>query len=442
MGLRKPQSTLMIVGLMMSLVSLAGCKPPEAHFAINKVYLRKGENSFNVAPTDEQIQNYVDALAAMFGTPDKPFFVSDSEAGTDGFVDIDRLVRAAGPVKSELTADENAVGRGLFREHCVHCHGVTGDGKGPTASFLNPYPRDFRMGSFKFKSTPKGSPPTHDDLRRLLTNGVEGTAMPSFRLLPDGEIEALIDYVKYLSTRGMVERYLIDDTIDLAPAVQDEESEDAEAEEALDKLDTSRENLVLDKLGMAVANWRNAQPTETPEPNVPMFTVDRNELSQEEEEALDASIKHGRELYYGNIANCFSCHGDTQLGDGQVTDYDDWTKELYDWAKETDEDESRIKMEEFESLDGLKPRNIRPRNLRQGQYRGGRRPIDIFWRIHNGIEGSPMPAATLKPEGAGPEYKGLTTDDVWDLVNFVLSLPYDPLSRPGLDLPANQRVRL
>ena len=29
----------------------------------------------------------------------------------------------------------------LYREHCAHCHGISGDGVGPTAVFLNPYPR-------------------------------------------------------------------------------------------------------------------------------------------------------------------------------------------------------------------------------------------------------------------------------------------------------------
>ena len=65
---------------------------------------------------------------------------------------------------------------------------MSSHGRGPTAAFLNPYPRDFRMGTFKFKSTPIGMKPTDDDLRRILLNGVAGTAMPSFKLLNEGEI--------------------------------------------------------------------------------------------------------------------------------------------------------------------------------------------------------------------------------------------------------------
>ena len=47
-------------------------------------------------------------------------------------------------------------------------------------------------------------------MKRVLVNGVPGTSMPSFRLLPDNEIEALIEYVRYLSARGETEIKLIE----------------------------------------------------------------------------------------------------------------------------------------------------------------------------------------------------------------------------------------
>ena len=33
-----------------------------------------------------------------------------------------------------------------------------------------------------------------------------------------------------------------------------------------------------------------------------------------------------------------------------------------------------------------------PNNLNRGIYKGGRRPIDIYWRIAKGINGAKMPA--------------------------------------------------
>ena len=58
---------------------------------------------------------------------------------------------------------------------------------------------------FKYTSTSVGAKPTRDDLKRTLRRGIPGTAMPSFDTLPQEEIEALIEYVQYLSLRGQTE---------------------------------------------------------------------------------------------------------------------------------------------------------------------------------------------------------------------------------------------
>jgi mono/diheme cytochrome c family protein len=57
---------------------------------------------------------------------------------------------------------------------------------------------------------------------------------------------------------------------------------------------------------------------------------------------------------------------------------------------------------------------VRPNNLTNGVYRAGRRPVDFYYRIHSGINGSGMAnfGATIPPEA------------IWDLVNFVRILPY------------------
>ena len=123
-------------------------------------------------------------MVALFGTPEDPIFpyelLDEPEAGEE-LINPERLKIAAGAVSSDRQGKQH----GLYREHCAHCHGVTGGGMGPTAATLNPYPRDFRMGKYKFKSTPLGKAPTRDDIRRILINGIPGTAMPSFRLLLD-----------------------------------------------------------------------------------------------------------------------------------------------------------------------------------------------------------------------------------------------------------------
>ena len=409
-------------------VVAVGCSSGNVEFAPNKIASRAGE--IQAGFEDESMprdvyQQIADILAAVFGTPDDPVLVAGGIE--QGFVSETNLKRAAGPVTNKRLAgqvdeeDPHEIrGAGLYRQHCVHCHGVNGDGKGPTAAFLNPYPRDFTLGKFKFNSTAIGQPSTHDDLRRILLNGINGTAMPSFALLDRGEIEALVDYVKYLSVRGQAERYLIMLSSEL----------DTEAGETLE---ANPDNVLgsPDDEGITeiVESWKSARPAVYPEePSVPLVIEDPISWDEQKREEAFASVERGRELYYTAKANCYSCHGNTQLGDGNLGLYDEWTKELYNWQSESDEDGK--KLSEYLALGGLEPRIMRPRNLRLGQYRGGRRPIDIYWRIHNGIDGSGMPAAN-----------GLSSDEIWDLVNFVLYLPFEQISMPSVDLPTLDRAR-
>ena len=180
----------------------AGCDVPLDEFKPNTLHLAKLEKSQGV-DLQPAVKDSAAALTELFGTPDKPLWPAALQSLE--LVSEDRLQQAAGAVRS----DEQDRHFGLFREHCVACHGVAGDGVGPASRLLSPYPRDFRMGKFKFKSTPIGKKPTRADLRRVLTAGLPGTSMPSFRLLRDEELEALVDYVIYLSVRGEVERQLL-----------------------------------------------------------------------------------------------------------------------------------------------------------------------------------------------------------------------------------------
>jgi mono/diheme cytochrome c family protein len=380
-------------------------------FRTNEAYLITQEirNSKLEEPDRDRIkQNIKDVVTALFGTPDEPQFPSFDELDTSSLINLSKLEMAAGSVSS----DKFGAPRGLYREHCGHCHGISGDGQGPTAAFLNPYPRDYRKGVFKFKSTPSTTPPTHDDLHRVLFNGIAGTAMPSFKLLPSDELEALLQYVRYLSIRGEVERSLIDAAVADSVLMIDLADQKGAAEQS------SNVRAIAEDV---VSKWLACEEQATPVPPPP-----ENFESPE-------SIARGRELFYGPIAQCTKCHGETGLGDGVTTDYDEWTKELMPTEPE--------KLSEFLAIGAaLDPRPIRPRNLRLNVFRGGRRPVDIFWRIHNGIAGTPMPAASLRPEGAGDDDPRLTHDDIWHLIAYVRHLPYESLSEPPHQV-AYQRER-
>ncbi|HBE69585.1 MAG TPA: cytochrome C [Planctomycetaceae bacterium] len=398
-------------------LGISGCDSPPPKFAPNRLFIERmarGEGAdLEVAAPD-----IAQALEDWFGTPDQPKWpqILQTEEFA-GLVDVDRLGRAAGQVRS----DENDVHYGLYREHCVNCHSQEGNGRGPTSVFLNPYPRDFRPGIYKFKATAIGRKPTRADLRRTLVNGIVGTSMPSFQLLKSDDIEALLDYLVYLSVRGEVERALIAEAafeLDAGDRFYAPELSDRDPDRFAEQREVI-EDVILEVAG----DWQDSFVEETvaPEPpeGVPAFAVDSS--GRIEDAALRASIDRGREIYLGEVANCASCHGKTGVGDGPTKDYDFWTKE---WTTSLGLDPAdRDAIEPLLDLGALKPRVISPRDLRAGIYRGGGQPSDIYSRIVNGIEGSPMPAVAMQPDNP----RGLTELEVWDLVNYVLSLPHEQL---------------
>ncbi|MBX9788334.1 MAG: c-type cytochrome [Pirellulales bacterium] len=343
-----------------------------------------------VAIANEKVrqQLVVDLLTAGFGTPDEPFAPSDLG------LDIARLRRAAGPVASYQSGQQH----GLYRKHCAHCHGISGDGAGPTALFLNPYPRDYRPGVFKFTSTGPGMKPTRADLERTIREGLAGTAMPSFATLPQFEVDALIEYVIYLSIRGETETLL-------NAAFEGEELEPidlkADAAKQQEQATALAERLKSEAADRA-SLWTAAVDTIVV-PNqeaIPPF------LPAEGTAEWQASVERGRVLFRDSkTANCIKCHGLTALGDGGGEElFDDWNK-----AKPAN---TKPEIALWE----LPKQELRPRNLRLGIYRGGRRPADLYRRIHVGIKGTPMPAAGNVLTQPG---------QIWDIVNYVLSLPYE-----------------
>ncbi len=312
-------------------------------------------------------------------------------------------------------------GRTAYMQHCMHCHGVTGDGNGPTAEYLNPLPRDYRQGWFKFASTGQNDPPHTSDLDRIIRQGIPGTYMPSFALLKDDEVTNIVEYVRWLSMRGNLELSLagrmsreysetsVQDEIDTAQtrhqqAVEKWEEDGQKGEKPVlektaakvrkDRLEDLKDDLekipgYLDRYADQIAtNWRQAQEvTHSIYPKEPR-TAD-----------TEASRSRGRLLYLRN--NCHNCHGVTGEGNGPRT-------------REFDKDPVTNEPYPTPGLYNKWGHPIEPRNLTKGMYRGGRRPLDLYRRIHQGMPGTPM-----------PPYGKLEDGQIWDIVNYVMSLPYD-----------------
>lgn len=291
-----------------------------------------------------------------------------------------RLAVAAGEVLHQ--------GRLLYAEHCQHCHGVSGDGNGPTARYLNPLPRDYRDGKFKFTSTPYTHPPARNDLGRIVDNGIPGTYMPSFKLLKPEELDSIVEYVRWLSMRGQSEKAL---------AGLAESGAAATAEKMLELFPDEAEAVV-------VGPW------------VEVESGDMTILPETERpEATAESIAIGQKLFVSKTAKCSDCHGKSGLGNGTQT----------------------LAVEQGQTEPGLHDawgHIVIPRNLRSGIYRGGRRPIDIYRRVAAGIKGTPMNAFKTNLYNLKDESLGLNGDEkdlaVWHVVNYVLSLPYEEFE-PG-----------
>lgn len=92
-------------------------------------------------------------------------------------------------------------GRQVYAEYCVGCHGARGDGRGPAARMLEPPPRDFTKGIFKFAGVPSGTLPHDEDLERIIARGLFPSAMPDFPLLDAADRRAVVQYLKTFSPR-------------------------------------------------------------------------------------------------------------------------------------------------------------------------------------------------------------------------------------------------
>lgn len=96
-----------------------------------------------------------------------------------------------------------AARRGLvdFGRYCSSCHGWAGDGQGKSADRFEAAATDFTRGVYKCRSTPSGSLPTDDDLRRSIVQGLDGSGMPPFNTLGPLQIEDLVETLKHFSAR-------------------------------------------------------------------------------------------------------------------------------------------------------------------------------------------------------------------------------------------------
>jgi mono/diheme cytochrome c family protein len=88
-----------------------------------------------------------------------------------------------------------AKGKTIFSINCASCHGATGQGDGPAAVALNPKPRNFTEGYWRYGSGLAR-------VVRTITEGSPGTGMASFSILPLEDRIAAAHYVRSFSTNA------------------------------------------------------------------------------------------------------------------------------------------------------------------------------------------------------------------------------------------------
>lgn len=289
-------------------------------------------------------------------------------------------------------------GRDLYNRHCMHCHGMSGEGTGPTSRYLNPPPRDFRLGIYKYTSTKPTSKAQVDDLGRTVKEGIAGTYMPSFKLLTDDEVSAIVNYVIWLSIRGETEKKLVDELfLDYSQKTLAERTSEEGGETRKEVEEELKEYMELDfpdTLEFATSSVSEAWEEANLEDALVIPGTPRVADTPE-------SRERGRLLYLSQKTKCASCHGPQGRGNGTATQ-DFWTNPA------TNEKYSN------RGLHDIWGNQLPPRDLHRGIYRGGRRPIDTYRRLFAGIKGTPMPA-----------FGGsLSDEELWDMVNYVMSLPY------------------
>jgi mono/diheme cytochrome c family protein len=84
---------------------------------------------------------------------------------------VGTLVLASWLAPSVASAADLAAGKEKFKLFCETCHGATGKGDGPGAAGIQPPPRDFSKGEFKFDANGNGKPGEDADLKEVISNG-------------------------------------------------------------------------------------------------------------------------------------------------------------------------------------------------------------------------------------------------------------------------------
>ena len=349
------------------------------------------------------------SLTELFGTPAEPKVGEASD-------------EAVKTLKLEPATLKE--GSRLYRIHCLHCHGVPGDGRGPTARWINPHPRDFRSGLFKFMSvnqTKTGKvdrPPRREDLLRTVRHGIEGTAMPAFLLLDEQQLNDMVSYVIHLSMRGSTEFETITQEFDFT-------YENGKFSVKLKDVNPTVDEAVKFRAKRRAEDWLGSQSERALIPT-PSYNERFNKKDEQNAEGGEWQIWKGKDdaekwrirgalahlLFNEKAANRIDPK-DLENAKKVLALRDEVPKDVQ--CAQCHEDYGRRAKFKFDQWATL----VRPNNFTAGVFRGGRRPVDVYHRVHSGISGSNMNRFG----------DSLSSNSIWDMVEFVQALSYPAMRK-------------
>ena len=107
---------------------------------------------------------------------------------------------------SAALAADIAKGKETFKMICANCHGEGGKGDGPGGQGLQPPPRDFTKGEFKFDANKDGKPGEDADLKLVISKGAAefgGSPLmtPWAGALTDADIDNVILVIRSLKKK-------------------------------------------------------------------------------------------------------------------------------------------------------------------------------------------------------------------------------------------------
>ncbi|MBI2195383.1 MAG: c-type cytochrome [Planctomycetes bacterium] len=245
-------------------------------------------------------------------------------------------------------------GEKIYLLKCYFCHGDRGDGEGRSEVYrMDPRPRNFMPGKFKFKTVSGDEPPLDEDLYRTVTRGVVGTAMPFWSIPGEPADWANYRYLLSPQERWQVIYFIKTFSAQFKSGLR---VKIEKLKKELEKAKSGSKEAKDLKSALKVAEKKLADYDEARKNNPPISIGTGPEVTP-------GLIEAGRKLFAEEGAGCAKCHGVEGRGDGMERKNDDWGFPM-----------------------------VAANLTRAVNFKGGNGMREVYRTITTGLNGTPMPS--------------------------------------------------